>query len=372
MLDKQAKIAHRAVDVVCGLFFAVDKDLSHLPEKRTRTGLSTERQHHTTPQIVLSEVKIPDTVHPGYGELTYPALQKLFHYLCELAPAPLRLQRQCSSFLDAGSGFGKAVLHAAIRGQIRRSVGIEYVPVRHRQANLTLQHLLSGRVPGLVDTESVLPRLSTSSSLHAVELIEGDVSDPQHYGLLHSATHIYCFDVLFGKRLMQLIIEQVRLSPRCLVFLSYHPPHQVTSWGLAGWSCIDRIPGRTTGKQRFTCHVYVNPLASSASSPSTTKMSFASFAELPQLPQRSPSYPDDVESTTDVVLPSSDHNMTRCALCGKKCSPTGVGGQKRVFISDDWKQRMSEDTCIKWSMLECTVVHDGCRCRIRRMRRVHS
>jgi hypothetical protein len=242
------------------------------------------------------------------------------------------------------------------------------VPVRHRQAHLTLQHLRSGRVPGLVDKEGVLPELSsTSSSLHAVELIEGDVSYPQHRGLLHEATHIYCFDVLFGKRLMQLIIEQVRQSPRCLVFLSYHPPHHVVSWGLAGWSCIDRIPGRTTGKQRFTCHVYVNPLASS---PSTPKMSSPFLDETPELSQHV--VPDDADPTHDVVLPSSDHNMTRCALCGTKCSPSAVGGQKRVFISDGWKRRMSAGRCIKWSKPACTVVHDGCRCKIRRMRLVHS
>jgi hypothetical protein len=215
-----------------------------------------------------------------------------------------------------------------------------------------------------VDRECVLPTLSTSSSLNAVELIEGDVSDPQHRGLLHEATHIYCFDVLFGKRLMQLIIEQVRQSPRCLVFLSYHPPHHVASWGLAGWSCIDRIPGRTTGKQCFTCHVYVNPLASSLPTP---EISSASLDEPPEQVM-----PDDADSTHDVVLPNSDHNMTRCALCGAKCSPSAVGGQKRVFVSDGWKRRMSVGRCIKWSKPVCTVVHDGCRCRIRRMHRVHS
>jgi hypothetical protein len=293
--------------------------------------------------------------------------------------------------------FGKAVLHAAIRGQIQRSVGIEYVPVRHRQARLTLQHLLSGRVPGLVDKAGVLPSLSfTSSSLNAVELIEGDISDPQHHGLLHEATHIYCFDVLFGQRLMQLIIEQIRQSPRCLVFLSYHPPHHVTSWGLTGWSCIDRIPGRTTGKQCFTCHVYVNPLAFSSSSPtalspSTIQTSCASLDEVPQLlqlPQLSPaSYPSDVDSThiasahidlnhigssQDTVSPDNDHMMTCCALCGKKCSPAGIGGQKRVFVSDEWKRRMIEDTGIKWSKPACTVVHDGCRSRIRKMPRANS
>jgi hypothetical protein len=193
--------------------------------------------------------------------------------------------------------------------------------------------------------------------------------------------------VLFGKRLMQLIIEQVRHSPRCLVFLSYHPPHHVAAWGLADWSCIDRVPGRTTGKQCFTCHVYVNPLVfslvPSLSSPSAMdiEMSSASLSELPHLPQLSQqlSLPqpssltaDNVESTHGVVLPNSDHNMTRCAFCGKKCSPSGVGGQKRVFISDDWKRRMSEGRCIKWSKPVCTAIHDGCRCRIRRMQREHS
>jgi hypothetical protein len=208
-------------------------------------------------------------------------------------------------------------------------------------------------------------------------LIEGDVSDPQHHGLLHEATHIYAFDVLFGKRLMQLILKQVRQSSRCLVFLSYHPPHHVTSWGLAGWKCVERVPGRTTGKQRFTCHVYLNPLALFSSpgvlSTSTIETNPASLDELPQvsLPQlHQPMPPGGLDSTLDAVLPHSDHNTTRCALCGKKCSPAGVGGKKRVFVSHDWKRRMSENRCIQWSKPACTVVHDGCRCRIRRMHRV--
>jgi hypothetical protein len=84
--------------------------------------------------------------------------------MSEHAPAPLRVSRDSAlPSLMSGSGFGKVVLHVALRGRVRRSVDMQYVLVRLHQDKLTLQHLISGRVPGLVDTEAVLPTLRTSS-----------------------------------------------------------------------------------------------------------------------------------------------------------------------------------------------------------------
>ena len=353
-MEAHTKLAHRAVDVVCGLFFAVDRDLSHLPEKRTNAAA----------HINSSTVKIPDTVHPGYGELTYPALAKLFDYLCDEAPVAQRLTA-FSSFLDVGSGFGKAVLHAAIRGGVQRSVGVEYVPVRRERAQLTLQHLQSGRVPGLVDQCGSLPALSPA--LESVRLVEGNVADQQHHRLIHAATHVYCFDVLFGERLMRIILEQVQKSHCCIMFLSYHAPPQLVALGLVGWSCVHRVPGRTTGKQRFTCHVYTrtqSPVSFLCPTPALDPLSITSAScESPPLA------PTDSDG---MVVPDDDHLTTRCILCGKKRSPAGRGGKKRVFVTEQWKQRMNERASIPWTKPMQVVIHDGCRCRLRRLLQTKS
>ena len=367
-MEQQAKLAHRAIDVVCGLYFAVDKDLSHLPEKRTDAAF----------HIVRSPVRIPDTVHPGYGELTYPALQQLFNYLCDEAPEHVHLHTR-SSFLDVGSGFGKAVVHAAIRGRVQCSMGIEYVSFRHQQANITIQHLRAGRVPGLRDTRGVLPSLS----LDAVQLVEGDVTEVQYLHVLHEATHIYCFDVLFGPQLMRMLVEQLMQTTRCVVFLSYHNPHQLSMLGLMHWSCIHRVAGRTTGKQRFTCHVYVKCQQPTFLSSSPSSMSSVALEQrqqqstsLASASSSSPSSPSPSSShvpcSTDAVVPDDDHLMTTCVLCGKKCSPSAIGGRKRVFVTQQWKRRMGERARIVWRRESHTVIHDGCRYKVTRMSRAKT
>jgi hypothetical protein len=104
--------------------------------------------------------------------MTYPALDSLLLWLCYAAPFSLRLSSD-SSFLDLGSGFAKCVIHARLRGQVRRSVGIEYVPMRHSKASDVLRCLLQGNVPGFCDKQQLLTRLSRHRLLSGVELIEG-------------------------------------------------------------------------------------------------------------------------------------------------------------------------------------------------------
>ena len=103
---KVAKAAHKAVNHVCDLYWNV---LDEMPE---------HRRDPRTSQIISSATMYPKTVHVGYGELTYPALDSLLLWLCHAAPSSTRLSSD-SSFLDLGSGFAKCVIHARLRGQVR-------------------------------------------------------------------------------------------------------------------------------------------------------------------------------------------------------------------------------------------------------------
>jgi len=126
-----AKAAHKAIHHVCDLYWSV---LDELPAKR---------RDLNTSHIVPSTTTYPHTVHVGYGEMTYPALDKLLLWLCRDAPSSVRLSSD-SCFLDLGSGFAKCVIHARLRALVRRSVGIEYVPLRHNKASEVLRYLSEG------------------------------------------------------------------------------------------------------------------------------------------------------------------------------------------------------------------------------------
>ena len=237
---KVAKAAYEVINHLCDLYWSV---LDELP---------THRRDANTSQIVSSTTSYPQTVHVGYGEMTCPALDKLLLWLCRAAPSPVRL---CSDsyFLDLGSGFGKCVVHARLRARVRRSVGIEYVPLRHRKASEAFHHLSEGRVPSLIDRQQLLLRLSQHEMLSGVELIHGNIVDEQHSHHISSATHVFAFDVLFGDVLMRYIIDQVQRSSRCRLYLSYHCPTRMKRLGLS-WRCIHQMRTRTTGKQQFTCY----------------------------------------------------------------------------------------------------------------------
>jgi hypothetical protein len=106
--SKVAKAAHKAINHACNLYWSM---LDKVPEHRRDPGTS---------QILPASIAYPKTVHVGYGEMTYSALDSLLLWLCYAAPFSLRLSSD-SSFIDLGSGFAKCVIHARLRGQVRRS-----------------------------------------------------------------------------------------------------------------------------------------------------------------------------------------------------------------------------------------------------------
>ena len=264
----QLKLIYKVFHTVCDLFFNVDKDLHNLTDKRQRNSTKqletgVEALHSTSTNHRKS---IPATVSPGYGELARRGFDKVLYYLCHEAPDISRMGEDCS-FLDIGSGFGKCVLHAKVRGKVRESVGIEYIPVRHEKAAETL-HLLRARfVPGVTDVyeqgseqERRVHTLLESVDLSGVQLVQGDITDPKHHPLLYRASHIYMFDVVFSDHTMSKIlpaIEQVNFA----LFACYHRPAYLERLGCTQFVCIHKMAMKTTGKQSFTCYFYVKAAA---------------------------------------------------------------------------------------------------------------
>ena len=178
----------------------------------------------------------------------------------------LRMGEDCS-FLDIGSGFGKCVLHAKVRGKVRESVGIEYIPVRHEKAAETL-HLLRARfVPGVTDVyeqgtadEKRVQELLATVDLEGVSLVQGDITDERHHALLYRASHIYMFDVVFSDHTMAQILPAIEQANFAL-FACYHRPAYLERLGCTQFVCIHKMAMKTTGKQSFTCYFYVKAAA---------------------------------------------------------------------------------------------------------------
>jgi hypothetical protein len=368
-----AKAAHKAINHSSDLFWSV---LDELP---------ANRRDVNTSHILSSATTYPKTVHTGYGEMTYPALDKLLLWLCRGAPSSVRLSSD-SCFLDLGSGFGKCVIHARLQAQVRRAVGIEYVPLRHSKASDALLYLSKGKVPGFVDKQQLLPYLCQHDMLSGVELIQGNIVDEQHSHHIDSATHILAFDVLFGDALMRCIVGQVRCSKSCRLYLSYHCPTRMMRLDF-GWRCIHQVRTRTTGKQQFTCYVYINPArppiddehvlestlemvdSTSVEDALSSKDALSSAEHASTVPTASPFA--EASELSDIsmlcgedVPPDDDHRRCFCIYCGRHCSPNGQGSKRRQHITAAWKKRIEASGGVHWTKSDKTAIHVGCRTKV--------
>ena len=160
-----------------------------------------------------------------------------------------------------------------VRGKVRESKGIEYIPVRHEKAAETLHYLRARFVPGLTDgndhsdsedgsAESQLLRLMQSIDLDGVGLVQGDICDERHHPLLYRASHIYMFDVVFSDATMSQILPLIQQSNFAL-FACYHRPSYLQRLGCHQFSLLHQMAMKTTGKQSFTCYFYVKSGAGS-------------------------------------------------------------------------------------------------------------
>ena len=184
----------------CSPLHGADVDMGNLPEKRHRTPPSD--------RALQPDRSIPDAVSPGYAECTRKAFDKVCEWLCESAPPDLRMNAD-SVFLDVGCGYGKCVIQARLRANVRKSIGIEYVAVRY----LMGYKMLAECVPA--QFESVHARLDG-----CVELLQGDATDEQFVEEYKMATHIFAFDWVFNDVGKQGVLRCVEQSSSMRVFIT--------------------------------------------------------------------------------------------------------------------------------------------------------
>jgi hypothetical protein len=168
--------------------------MSNLPDKRRRQPPSSSGVSSLPEQ----DRSIPAAVAPGYAECTRKAFDKVCQWLCESAPAALRMGPD-SVFLDVGFGYGKCVVQARLRADVQKSIGIEFVPVRYIES----MQMLTVCIPAQLD--SIHRRLDGR-----VEL-QGDAADEQFVEQYEQATHIFMFDWMFnsvGKAGILQLVEQ--------------------------------------------------------------------------------------------------------------------------------------------------------------------
>jgi hypothetical protein len=179
----------------CGLQHGADVGASNLPETRSRK-LPSPSGVATLPEPDLS---IPSTVAPGYAECTLKSFDTVCQWLCESAPLALRMGTD-SVFLDIGSGYGKCVVQARLRGDVRKSIGIEFVPERYNKS-VEMQ---------VVHIPAQFKSLRTRLHGH-MELLQGDATDVAFAPQFEQATHIFMFDWVFsddGTEAVMQCIEQ--------------------------------------------------------------------------------------------------------------------------------------------------------------------
>ena len=303
---------YQAIDLKTHLYFGVDRELANLPESRRSNANANanvndsestamksvkgksklkakaqasqpahddsitqqqqqQQQRHQSKRSKLSKSQSSTTtsdddddgeVHIGlgYGECSLGSFDALLHYMEHETPEPFRLSKD-SSFLDIGSGYGKAVLHASVRSHVASSVGIEYAPKRHELA-CECRFLLESRyVPGLTDTKThsayTAEQTNLSAALSVCRFVEGDICAPQHVHLLNEATHIYAFDVVFHAETHRQLLPLIAASPKLVLFVTFKSPEQLNSYGyMTSFAFIHQMKVRTTGKQNFTAYFY--------------------------------------------------------------------------------------------------------------------
>jgi hypothetical protein len=117
-----------------------------------------------------------------YGELSSGSMQKIINVLKE----------QCSlssdsAFLDIGAGLGKPNLHFALEANVRLSIDVEFIELRHKLAMINLRECIKNKV------------LNSSINVH---FICSDISEAKS---LDPFTHIYMYDVAFEPPLQKYI-----------------------------------------------------------------------------------------------------------------------------------------------------------------------
>lgn len=139
--------------------------------------------------------------------------------------------------MDIGSGFGKCVFHTKIQCDLKKSVGIEYVKMRHEKSIQILEFFQN---------------FSPSSSL--LEGIEFCCEDATNYKeFMYS--HIYCYDYIFTYETHIKLLPIIENS-NFKVFTCFSSPKKLMKLGATQLQLLDKTQIKTTGGQKFMVYFY--------------------------------------------------------------------------------------------------------------------
>lgn len=247
----------------------------------------------------------------GYGELTHGSMSRLIVLLRHLRhtvlsrlsppghgalcwPAEFDLNEH-STFVDVGSGYGKAVIHVALLGRVHKSIGIECVMSRHQIAEQSLQELQVELLlnPSLANEDArPLPDSSGGGKARGGKRrggngdtatggsgdgganggANGDTGASAPYepykavcfhfgdatvGRSLDVSHVYCFDRVFSPVTMRALARLLMRSP-FRIFASFRTKAE---WWHCGLTCVHpiaRLRVATTGGQSMSVHIYAN------------------------------------------------------------------------------------------------------------------
>ena len=230
----------------CDLMHGADRDTVHLAEKRERS--RAIRFMSGSDGTVTRACRSPIMAFPSRCQQDTESVlarrwTRVLAYLCVHAPPSLRMGKN-SVFLDVGSGYGKCVLQARVRGEVRQAIGIEYVATRHVRAVEMVDKHVRLRFPSFY--AHVEPE-------RHVQLVEGDATDEEHEPLLRSATHVFMFDWVFSQRTREPVLLVLQNSAALAVLVCCQPPPAMQAYGM---TLLQQLTLRTTGKQTMTCYCY--------------------------------------------------------------------------------------------------------------------
>ena len=232
-LERLFKLYHR----LCGPQHNADADREGVPEKRARRAPGV--------QLTAPTPSKTDCVSVAYAECTRDSFDKLCQLLAEVIEPPSLRMSADSVFLDIGSGYGKCVVQARWRAEVRRSIGIEYLSTRHEQALRMLLDEIPPRFPKLVE------RLRVDDS---IELLEGDATTDGFAETLAAASHIFMFDTVFSARDKEALLEAVGRHGAFRVLVCCQPPREVLS-RLPRLRLVHQMKLKTS-RQTFCCYLY--------------------------------------------------------------------------------------------------------------------
>jgi tRNA G46 methylase TrmB len=237
-IDQVYKLYKPVVD----LFFGVDRDLDQLPSTRKRQ--RTKKLETGTEVLSKTNSTIPDTVAPGYGEITQQSFNVILDVLqYQITEPSCRLGTE-SRFLDLGSGFGKCVVHAKLRSHCQSSIGIEYISTRNEKANELVNEVRS-RLPGLVE------------SLTSCNLIQGDFTHSVFNEIIRQSSHIYMFNILFPQEVMYQVFQLIKEpNSQCKIVICNTSPSEMARVYNLEWTLLHQLTSSTTGGQSFESYIY--------------------------------------------------------------------------------------------------------------------